>query len=293
MRTEPRSLTVAGSFPVRLLRVCGFMATILMAAPALAQSGTAKPPARAKSVIKAPDSAAVTDSLARLKAHADSTAAAQAAAAAQPPKEKKSFFKRAISSAKQASDKMESATGISAKDAALAATGVGAAGIIGKKMGVDPSAVVGNAIGSAAQKSAMKGATSIVPGVPGAPAGGAVGAALQSVQRAQAVPSMQQLAMPNMAQPAAMASGEDAQVMMRFQQEMTQVTMAATTGDPSARAKLDGWQKMSARFDVEAATLMSTAATGDASGYMKLQRMQTNVMREWLDKYSSKRTGKP
>jgi len=71
------------------------------------------------------------------------------------------------------------------------------------------------------------------------------------------------------------------------------VTMAATTGDPSARAKLDGWQKMSARFDVEAATLMSTAATGDASGYMKLQRMQTNVMREWLDKYSSKRTGKP
>ncbi|MEO7104658.1 MAG: hypothetical protein ABI311_14755 [Gemmatimonadaceae bacterium] len=247
--------------------------------------------------MKAPDSAAVADSLARLKAAAavaDSAAAAQVVAVPEPPQEKRSFFRRAASKAKQASEKMESVTGISAKDAALAATGVGAAGIVARKMGVDPSAAIGNAIGSATQKSAMNGAASMVPGIPGAPAGGSTGAAMQSMQSMQglrATSAMQQLAVPNMAQAAAMVGGEDAQVMMQFQQEMIQVTMAATSGDVSARAKLDAWQKMSDKFEVDASALTAAAAGGDAAGYVKLQRMQTQVMRDWLKKYARKPVG--
>lgn len=303
MRALPRSITVAASLAssARLFVACGFIATLLLAAaPIGAQSSTKKTPSRAKIVVKAPDSAAVADSLARLKAAAavaDSAAAAQVVAVPEPPQEKRSFFRRAASKAKQASEKMESVTGISAKDAALAATGVGAAGIVARKMGVDPSAAIGNAIGSATQKSAMNGAASMVPGIPGAPAGGSTGAAMQSMQSMQsmqglrATSAMQQLAVPNMAQAAAMVGGEDAQVMMQFQQEMIQVTMAATSGDVSARAKLDAWQKMSDKFEVDASALTAAAAGGDAAGYVKLQRMQTQVMRDWLKKYARKPVG--
>ena len=97
----------------------------LMPSPAHAQLGRLK---KLKEKFSAPDSAArAKDSL------------AQIAAGVLPESVKvgKSFLQKTGSVVSSANGALESATGISAKDAALAATGIGASNLMAKKLGIE------------------------------------------------------------------------------------------------------------------------------------------------------------
>ncbi len=66
---------------------------------------------------------------------------------------------------------LESATGISAKDAALAATGIGAGNLMAKKFGIDPMSIgqqaIANAKMNAQQRAMQKAAGAAGLGTPG------------------------------------------------------------------------------------------------------------------------------
>ena len=244
---------------------------------------------------------------------------------------KQSLFSRARAVAGKATDKAQSVTGLSAKDAALAVSGVGVVGIAARKagvdpaalagkamnkVGVDPSALAGNAMGkltSAAQQKAMRG-----QGVPTAIPGDstrAQGVQLQAMQaqamqaqamQAQAMQAQAMQAQAMQAQAAAQTGTRrkgagsspmtgamygttpDAQLMLDFQRSMSQTAMDASNGSESARAKLEAWQVMSAKYTVDAQKLSASAAGGDMTAYAKLQQTQLALMREWLNRYGSK-----
>ncbi|HEY2025634.1 MAG TPA: hypothetical protein VGG78_01410 [Gemmatimonadaceae bacterium] len=230
---------------------------------------------------------------------------------------KQSLFSRARAVAGKATDKAQSVTGLSAKDAALAVSGVGLVGIAAKKagvdpaslaakamnkVGVDPSALASNAMGkvtSAAQQKAMRG-----QGVPTAIPGDstrAQGVQLQAMQ-AQAMQAQAMQAKAAAAQTGARRQSvgsspmtgamygttPDAQLMLDFQRSMSQTAMDASNGSEPARAKLEAWQVMSAKYTVDAQKLSASAAGGDMTAYAKLQQTQLALMRDWLNRYGGK-----
>jgi hypothetical protein len=251
--------------------------------PAHAQLGRLK---KLKEKFSAPDSAArAKDSL------------AQIAAGVKPESVKvgTSFLQKTGTVARTANGALESATGISAKDAALAATGVGASNLVAKKLGLDPMSIGQQAIANAKmssqqramQKSAMSGSAGM---------GGTDAAQLQVMQQA----AMANAAAGARANPATPAGAygmpgytqADIDALVAFQQEMVRLSMAASAGDPAAKARLETWETLALRRQQEIQTLSIAAGAGDVGAVQKLQQIQFQLMREWMSTSGVKATPK-
>jgi hypothetical protein len=251
----------------------GALLLALTPSPAQAQLGRLK---KLKEKFSAPDSAA------RAK---DSLAQIAAGVAPESVKVGKSFLQKTAGVVSSANGALESATGISAKDAALAASGIGASNLLAKKLGLDPMSIGQQALANAkmtAQQRAMQKTAGKV-GMPGA--GGMDAAQMQA---------MQQSAMANAtagarANSAAMANAyatagytqADIDALTTFQQEMMQLSMAASAGDATAKARLESWEVLAMKYQTEMQKLALAAGAGDASAAQKMQRMQFDLIKEW------------
>lgn len=248
--------------------------------PAHAQFGRLK---KLKEKFSAPDSAArVKDSL------------AQIAAGVLPESVKvgTSFLQKTGTVVRTANGALESATGISAKDAALAATGVGASNLVAKKLGLDPMSIgkqaIENAKMSAQQRAMQKVGGAGLSGGAGMP--GMDAAQLQAMQRAAAGNAAVSARANSAAMSNAMAGGNpamagytqaDAEALMQFQQEMMQLSLAASTGDGKAKARLEAWEVIALRYQTDMQKLAIAASAGDMVAGQKMQRMQFDLIKEW------------
>ena len=247
----------------------------LLPSPAHAQFGRLK---KLKEKFSAPDSAArAKDSL------------AQIAAGVKPESVKvgKSFLQKSAGVVSSANGALESATGISAKDAALAATGIGATNLMAKKLGVDPMSIGQQAMANArmtAQQRAMQKSASKV-GMPSGAMGGMDAAQMQAMQQS----AMANAAAGSRANSAAMAnayatagySQEDIDALTTFQQEMMQLSMAASAGDASAKSRLEAWESVVMKYQADMQKLSLAASSGDLAAAQKAQRMQFDMIKEW------------
>ena len=247
----------------------------LTPSPAHAQLGRFK---KLKEKFSAPDSAArAKDSL------------AQIAAGVKPESVKvgKSFLQKSASVVSSANGALESATGISAKDAALAATGVGASSLMAKKLGLDPMSIgqqaIANAKMSAQQRAMQKSAGKV--GMPGAAGmsgmGGMDAAQMQAMQQAAMANARGNSAAMANAYATAGYSQEDIDALTTFQQEMMQLSMAASAGDPSARSRLQAWEALVLKYQTEVQKLSLAAGSGDLAAAQKAQRLQFDMIKEW------------
>jgi len=261
--------------------VAGAMIVALSPSIAHAQFGRLK---KLKEKFSAPDSAArAKDSL------------EQIAAGVKPESVKvgKSMLQKGAAIVSTANGALESATGISAKDAALAATGVGASNLVAKKLGLDPMSIgaqaLANAKMSAAQHAMRKSGGSLAgSAASGMASAGMSAAQMQAMQRAAmanaATPSTNRAAMANaMGANAAMAgySQADIDALVAFQQEMMLLSTAASGGDASARARLEAWETLALKYQPEAQKLSLAAGAGDMAAIQKLQRLQFDMIKEW------------
>jgi len=268
--------------------VAGAMIVALSPTIAHAQFGRLK---KLKEKFSAPDSAArAKDSL------------EQIAAGVKPESVKvgKSMLQKGAAIVSTANGALESTTGVSLKDAALVASGVGASNLMAKKLGLDPMSIGAQALANAkmsAEQRAMQKATGGLSGgtgLSGMASAGMNAAQLQAMQRA-ATTSANRAAMANpMVGNPAMAnySQADIDALLAFQQEMSQLSVAASAGDPSARARLEAWQALALKYQPEAQRLSAAAGAGDMGAVQKLQRLQFDMMREWSRTGSLKSTGK-
>ena len=241
-----------------------------------------------------PDSAAKVAA-----AKEDSIALAVKLAAGDTTPLERSKFARAVSAAGAASDKFESVTGVSAKDAALAASGVGASGLIAKKMGIDPMSLGARALNMSQQQRASGGVTGGVqaalrgmPGMPSIP-GMPNMADLMKLQQTAAgqLQGVQKLsAGRNVAAMTSYAgfTEADARAMAAFQQEMMQVAMAASGGDLAAQARLERWQTIALKYQPEIEKLSLSVGGGDMAAFQRLQVIQVDIIKEWANTGSSK-----
>jgi len=255
--------------------VAGALLFALTPSPAHAQLGRLK---KLKEKFSAPDSAArAKDSL------------AQIAAGVKPESVKvgKSFLQKTGSVVSSANGALESATGISAKDAALAATGIGASNLMAKKLGLDPMSIgqqaIANAKMSAQQRAMQKSAGKV--GMGGAGMGGMDPAQMQAMQQAAMANASvgargNSAAMTN-AYASAGYSQEDIDALTAFQQEMMQLSMAASSGDARAKARLEAWQVLVTKYEPEMQKLSVAAGAGDAAAVQRVQRLQFDLIKEW------------
>jgi hypothetical protein len=275
--------------------VAGALLLALTPSPVHAQFGRIK---KLKEKFSAPDSAArAKDSL------------AQIAAGVKPESVKvgKSFLQKTGSVVSSANGALESATGLSAKDAALAATGIGASSLMAKKLGLDPMSIgqqaIANAKMSAQQRAMQKSAGKV--GTPGAAGMSAMGGMTPAQMQ-----TMQQSAMANAGvgargNNAAMAnayasagySQEDIDALTAFQQEMTQLSMAASSGDARAKARLEAWEALVMKYQPEMQKLSVAASSGDAAAVQRIQRLQFDLIKEWnaggVTRAKAAKAGKP
>jgi len=256
--------------------VAGAMIVALSPSTSHAQFGRLK---KLKDKFSAPDSAArAKDSL------------AQIAAGVKPESVKvgKSMLQKGASIVSSANGALESTTGISAKDAALAATGIGASNLMAKKLGLDPMSIGAQALTNAkmsAQQRAMQKVGGGVgqAGTPSMAGTGMDAAQLQALQRAATTRANRAaMANPMVGNPAMPGySQADMDALLAFQQEMTQLSVAASAGDPSARARLEAWEALALKYQPEAQRLSAAAGAGDMGAVQKLQRLQFDMMKEW------------
>ena len=287
MKTETaRSMTAGigrhGSTSTNIMRwlTAGALLVALMPSPAHAQLGRLK---KLKEKFSAPDSAArAKDSL------------AQIAAGVLPESVKvgKSFLQKTGAVVSSANGALESATGISAKDAALAASGIGAGNLVAKKLGMDPMSIANQAIANArmsAQQRAMQKATGAAGlGSPGAGISGMDAAQIQAMQRA----AMGNAAASARANSAAMGGAAamngftqaDVEALVAFQQEMMELSMAASAGDASAKARLQSWETIALKYQPEMQKLSLDAGSGDMAAAQRMQRLQFDLIKEWSSK---------
>jgi hypothetical protein len=270
---DARSRGRSWSTTVRWL-VAGAMLVALSPSPAHAQLGRLK---KLKQKLSAPDSAA------RAK---DSLAQIAAGVLPESVKISRSFLQKSAAVVSSANGALESATGISAKDAALAATGVGASNLVAKRLGLDPMSIGAQALANArmnAQQRAMQKATGAgsirTPGTATPGMGGMDAAQLQAMQRAAAANA----AAPGSASSAAMGefSQADAEALVAFQQEMMRLSTAASAGDAKATARLEAWQTIALKYQPEMEKLSLGAGAGDMAAAQRLQRLQFDMIKEW------------
>jgi hypothetical protein len=269
--------------------VAGAMIVALSPSIGHAQFGRLK---KLKEKFSAPDSAArAKDSL------------AQIAAGVKPESVKVGMSKlqRGAAIVSTANGALESTTGVSLKDAALVASGVGASNLMAKKLGLDPMSIGAQALANAkmsAQQRALQKATggglTGAAGLGGMASAGTDAVQLQEMQRAattranraaMANPMVGNTPMPNYSQ-------ADLDALLAFQQEMSQLSVAASAGDPSARVRLEAWQALALKYQPEALRLSAAAGAGDMGAVQKLQRLQFDMMKEWSRTGSAKATRK-
>jgi hypothetical protein len=269
------------SITVWRLLIAGALLLALTPFPAHAQLGRLK---KLKEKFSAPDSAArAKDSL------------AQIAAGVLPESVKvgTSFLQKTGTVVRTANGALESTTGMSVKDAALAATGVGAGNLLAKKFGMDPMSIGQQAIANAkmtAQQRAMQKAGGGVglAGTPGAP--GMAGypsmdaAQMRNMQKAmgaaQASARANSAAMGD-AYAAAGYTQADIEALTTFQQTMMQLSMAASQGDASAKARLEAWEVIALKYQPEMEKLALSASSGNMAAAQQMQRMQFDLIKEW------------
>jgi hypothetical protein len=263
--------------------VAGAMILALSPSSAHAQFGRLK---KLKEKFSGPDSAArAKDSL------------EQIAAGVKPESVKvggKSMLQKGASIVSSANGMLEEKTGISAKDAALAATGIGASSLMAKKLGFDPLSFGAQALANSKlcpQQRAMQSATGGLTG--GSGLSGMASAAMSAAQtrkmqraamaNAGAAPANRAAVASSMAGSPAMAgySQADIDAILAFQQEMTQLSVAASAGDASARVRLAEWEAVVLKYNPEAQRLSMAASAGDVDAVQRLQRLQFEMMREW------------
>ncbi|MEP6730290.1 MAG: hypothetical protein ABJE10_06620 [bacterium] len=241
-----------------------------------------------------PDSAAKVEA-----AKEDSIALAVKLAAGDTTPLERSKFSRMKSAAGSASDKFESVTGVSAKDAALAATGIGASGLIAKKMGVDPVSLGAKALVSRQQS--MTGQASGIAGLAGLRSGGGL-PGIPGMPNVAELLKLQQTAALQMqnapkgrantaaltGNPMAGFSEADAKALAAFQTEMMQVAMAASNGDVAAQARLERWQTIALKYQPEIEKLSMAGSAGDMAAIQRLQVIQVEIVKEWAGTASLK-----
>jgi len=83
-------------------------------------------------------------------------------------------------------------------------------------------------------------------------------------------------------------SQADIDAMLAFQQEMTRLSAAASTGDASAQVRLAAWEALVLRNNPEMQRLSMAASAGDMGAVQKLERLQFDMMREWVHSGSAK-----
>lgn len=266
--------------------VAGAMIVALSPSVAQAQFGRLK---KLKEKFSAPDSAArAKDSL------------EQIAAGVKPESVKvgKSILQKGASVVSTANGALESTTGISMKDAALAATGVGASNLMAKKLGLDPMSIGAQALANAKMSAQQRQMQKVGggAGVSGMTSAGMNAAQMQAMQRAAmgnaANTTTNRAAMANAMAGNAGYSQADIDALLAFQQEMTQLSMAASTGDASARARLAAWEALVLRYNPEVQRLSMAASVGDVNAVQKLQRLQFDMIREWTKSGGGKATTK-
>ena len=230
------------------------------------------------------------DSAARAK---DSLAQIAAGVLPESVKVGTSFLQKTGTVVRTANGALESATGISAKDAALAATGVGAGNLLAKKFGMDPMSIGQQAIANAkmtAQQRAMQKAGGGVglAGTPGAP--GMAGypsmdaAQMRNMQKAMGAAQASARANSAAMGDAAAAAGytqADIEALTTFQQTMMQLSMAASQGDASAKARLEAWEVIALKYQPEMEKLALSASSGNMAAAQQMQRMQFDLIKEW------------
>ena len=250
----------------------------LLPMPAHAPLGRLK---KLKEKFTAPDSAArAKDSL------------AQIAAGVLPESVKvgTSFLQKTGTVVRTANGALEATTGISAKDAALAATGVGAGNLLAKKFGMDPMSIGQQAIANAkmtAQQRAMQKAGGGVglAGTPGAP--GMAGypsmdaAQMRNMQKAMGAAQASARANSAAMGDAAGYTQADIEALTTFQQTMMQLSMAASQGDASAKARLEAWEVIALKYQPEMEKLALSASAGNMAAAQQMQRMQFDLIKEW------------
>jgi hypothetical protein len=247
-----------------------------------------------------PDSAAKVEA-----AKEDSIALAAKIAAGDTTPLQRSKFQRAVTAAGAASDKFESVTGVSAKDAALAATGVGASGLIAKKMGVDPMSLGAKALNMGQGQKGTGGVTGGVqaalrgmPGMPSIP-GMPNMADLMKMQQSAAASAVQLQGAAKLSAGKNVVAGNpyagiaglseaDAKAIAAFQQDMMQTAMAASGGDAAAQARLERWQAIALKYEPEIQKLSASASGGDMAALQRLQLIQVDIIKEWANTGSAK-----
>jgi hypothetical protein len=76
-------------------------------------------------------------------------------------------------------------------------------------------------------------------------------------------------------------SQADIDALMTVQPEMSRLSMAASAGDPAARARLLQWEQIAVKYQPEMQRLSLAAGGGDMAAIQKLQRLQFDLIREW------------
>ena len=237
-----------------------------------------------------PDSAAKIEN-----AKNDSIALAAKLAVGDTTPLERSKFSRAVSAAGKASEKFEEVTGVSAKDAALAVSGVGATNLVAKKMGVDPVSLGAKALNLRQQNAANKagpggisgGGMPSIPGMPNMADLMKMRSAASSVQL-PGVPKSRGGGQLTTGNPMMGFTEADAQAIAAFQQEMMQVAMAASGGDAAAQARLERWQAIALKYQPEIERLSLSGGAGDMAAIQRLQVIQVEIIKEWVNTSSSK-----
>ncbi len=229
------------------------------------------------------------DSAARAK---DSLAQIAAGVLPESVKVGTSFLQKTGTVVRTANGALESTTGISVKDAALAATGVGAGNLLAKKFGMDPMSIgkqaIANAKMGAQQRAAQKvggvglAGTAGAPGMAGYPSMDA--AQMRNMQKAMGAAQASARANSAAMGDAAAAAGytqADIEALTTFQQTMMQLSMAASQGDASAKARLEAWEVIALKYQPEMEKLALSASSGNMAAAQQMQRMQFDLIKEW------------
>jgi len=76
-------------------------------------------------------------------------------------------------------------------------------------------------------------------------------------------------------------SQADIDALTAFQQEMMQLSMAASSGDARAKARLEAWEVLVMKYQPEMQKLSVAAGAGDAAAVQRIQRLQFDLIKEW------------
>jgi hypothetical protein len=82
----------------------------------------------------------------------------------------------------------------------------------------------------------------------------------------------------------------DADALVRFQQEMMQLSMAASAGDARAKARLEAWEAIALKYQPQMEKLSLAADAGDMAAAQKMQRLELDLIREWTTAGSARAT---